>query len=126
MHPNQLKYSTEHTWLKLEGDEKGRVGITHYYQEQLKNIVFVELPEVGAIVTRNEAFGVVESSKATSDLYSPVSGTVVEVNSLLETEPGLINQDPYGEGWMFVVELSNTDEPGSLLSADDYLTLIKQ
>ena len=126
MHPNQLKYSKEHAWLKLEGAKKGRVGITHYYQEQLKNIVFVELPEVGAIVTRNEAFGVVESSKATSDLYSPVSGTVVEVNSLLETEPGLINQDPYGEGWMFVVELSNTDEPGSLLSADDYLTLIKQ
>jgi len=126
MHPNQLKYSTEHAWLKLEGDKKGRVGITHYYQEQLKNIVFVELPEVGAIVTRNEAFGVVESSKATSDLYSPVSGTVVEVNSLLATEPGLINQDPYGEGWMFVVELDNPNELGSLLSADDYLTLIKQ
>ena len=126
MHPNQLKYSTEHTWLKLEGDKKGRVGITHYYQEQLKSIVFVELPEVGAVVTRNEAFGVVESSKATSDLYSPVSGTVVEVNSLLETEPGLINKDPYGEGWMFVVELDNPNELGSLLSADDYLTLIKQ
>lgn len=126
MHPNQLKYSTEHAWLKLEGAKKGRVGITHYYQEQLKNIVFVELPEVGAVVTRNKAFGVIESSKATSDLYSPVSGTVVEMNSLLETEPGLINKDPYGEGWMFVVELSNTDEPDSLLSADDYLTLIKQ
>jgi len=126
MHPNQLKYSTEHAWLKLEGDKKGRVGITHYYQEQLKNIVFVELPEVGAVVTQNEAFGVIESSKATSDLYSPVSGTVVEVNSLLATEPGLINKDPYGEGWMFVVELDNPNELGSLLSADDYLTLIKQ
>ncbi len=126
MYPGYLKYSKEHAWLKLEGDNRGRVGITHYYQEQLKNIVFVELPEVGTMVTQNEASGVIESSKATSDLYSPVSGTVVEVNSPLETKPGLINQDPYGQGWMFVVEFSNPDELSSLLSVDDYLALIEQ
>ena len=126
MYPSHLKYSREHAWLKLEGDNRGRVGITHYYQEQLKKIVFIELPEVGAEVIQNEAFGVVESSKATSDLYSPVSGTVVEVNSPLETKPSLVNQDPYGEGWMFVVELSNPDELDSLLSAEEYLALIEQ
>ena len=126
MYPSQLNYSTEHTWLKIEGDKKGRVGITQYYQEQLKRIVFVELPEVGAVVNQNGTFGIIESSKATSDLYSPVSGKVVEVNHLLETEPGVINQDPYGQGWMFVVELSDTDELDSLLSADEYLSLIKQ
>ena len=126
MYPSQLKYSTEHTWFKIEGDKKGRVGITQYYQEQLKRIVFVELPEVGAVVNQNGTFGFIESSKATSDLYSPVSGKVVEVNHLLESEPGVINQDPYGQGWMFVVELSDTDELDSLLSADEYLSLIKQ
>ena len=126
MYPGQLKYSTENSWLKPEGDKKGRVGITHYYQEQMNNIVFVELPDAGALVTRDEVFGIVESSKATSDLYSPVSGTVVEVNSILETKPGLINKDPYGEGWMLVVELGNPDELDSLLSADEYLALIEQ
>lgn len=126
MLPSKLKYSKEHVWLKLEEGNIGRVGITHYYQEQLKKIVFVELPEVGAVVTLDEPFGVIESSKATSDLYSPVSGKVAEVNSLLETEPGLVNSDPYGQGWMILIELDNPDELGSLLSADEYLALIEK
>ena len=126
MYPSELKYSTEHTWLKLEEDNKGRIGITYYYQSQLKTVVFVELPEVGTNVVPMEPFGVIESSKATSDLYSPVTGTVVGVNHSLETKPGLVNSDPYGEGWMIVVELSNLAEPGSLMSAEDYRALIAQ
>jgi len=126
MHPSQLKYSVEHTWLKLEKNNMGRIGITHYYQKQLKKIVFVELPEVGSMVTQDGIFGVIESSKATSDLYSPVSGTVVEVNKLLETEPGLVNSDPYGQGWMFIVEFNNPYELDSLLSVDEYLSLVEK
>ncbi len=125
MYPSQLKYSTEHTWLKIEADDIGMIGITHYYQEQLRNIVFIELPKVGAVVCRDGVFGIIESSKATSDLYGPVSGTVVEINKLLESKPGLINSDPYGKGWMFVIELSNTDELDFLLSADEYIDLIR-
>lgn len=123
MYPSQLKYSTEHTWLKIKANNKGVIGITQYYQEQLNNIIFIGLPKIGAVVCQDGVFGVIESSKATSDLYSPASGTVVEINKLLESKPGLINSDPYGKGWMFVIELSNTDELDSLLSADEYKDL---
>jgi glycine cleavage system H protein len=125
MYPSQLKYNTEHMWLKIEADNRGVIGITHYYQEQLRNIVFIELPKVGAVVSQDGVFGIIESSKATSDLYSPVSGTVVEVNSLLESKPGLINIDPYGKGWIFTVDLNNPDELDVLLSADEYIDIIK-
>ena len=125
MYPTQLKYSTEHNWLKIEEDNRAKIGITHYYQEQLRKIVFVELPKAGAVVCRDGVFGVIESSKATSDLYSPVSGTIIKVNNLLKSKPGLINSDPYGKGWIFVIELDNTDELESLLSADEYVDLIK-
>lgn len=124
MYPSELKYNAEHTWLKLEGNERGRVGITYYAQEQLKEVVFVELPEVGTDVVHMEPFGIIESAKATSDLYSPVSGIVVEVNHSLEDEPGLVNHDPYGKGWMIVVELSKPAELDVLLSAKDYQTLV--
>lgn len=126
MHPGHLKYSREHTWLKLEGDNKGRVGLTHYSQKQLGNIVFVELPAAGTDINLDEAFGMVESSKATSELHSPASGRVVAVNNALESKPGLINKDPYGEGWMILIELSHPDEVDSLLAAADYLTLINE
>ncbi len=126
MYPGHLKYDKEHTWLKQEGDNRGRIGITHHYQEQLKTIVFIELPQVGDEVVRNEVFGAIESSKATNDLYSPVSGRVVEVNRSLESEPILINRDPYGDGWMILVELSHPDEAASLLSAQEYEVLISQ
>lgn len=124
MYPQELKYNEEHSWLSLEGDGRGRVGITHYAQEQLKEVVFVELPEVGTEVSHMEPFGVIESVKATNDLYSPVSGEVVEVNSALEDEPGLVNRDPYGEGWMIVVRLTDPAEVDRLISADEYRALV--
>ena len=124
MYPSELKYNAEHTWLKLEGDKRGRVGITYYAQEQLKEVVFVELPEVGNGVVHMEPFGVIESAKATNDLYSPVSGVVVEVNHSLESEPSLVNHDPYGKGWMIVVELSNLAELDLLISAEQYQALV--
>lgn len=124
MYPSELKYNEEHTWLRLEGDKLGRVGITHYAQEQLKEVVFVELPEVGAGVSYMEPFGVIESVKATNDLYSPVSGEVVEVNNALADEPGLVNEDPYGKGWMLVVRMTNTIELDSLISSEEYRTLV--
>jgi len=124
MYPQELKYNEEHTWLSLEGDGRGRVGITHYAQEQLKEVVFVELPEVGTEVSHMEPFGVIESVKATNDLYSPVSGEVLEVNRALEDEPGLVNQDPYDKGWMIVVRLTDRAEVDRLISADEYRALV--
>jgi glycine cleavage system H protein len=124
MYPGDLKYNPEHSWLRLEGEKRGRVGITDYAQEQLKEVVFVELPEVGSSVVHMEPFGVIESAKATSDLYSPASGVVVEVNHSLESEPSLVNQDPYGQGWMIVIELSNPAELEHLISAEDYQALL--
>jgi glycine cleavage system H protein len=124
LYPPELKYNPEHTWLKMEGEKRVRVGITYYAQEQLKEIVFVELPELGSTVTHMEPFGVVESAKATNDLYSPTSGIVVELNHSLTTEPSLINRDPYGKGWMVVIEMSNPAELERLLSADKYQALV--
>jgi glycine cleavage system H protein len=124
MYPTELKYNPEHSWLKLEGDNLGRVGITQYAQEQLKEVVFVELPEVGAEVSHLEPFGVIESVKATNDLYSPVSGEVVAVNESLKDEPGRVNKDPYGQGWMIVVRLSNPAELESLVSAAEYQAFV--
>ncbi len=115
MYPSELKYNEEHTWLRLEGDELGRVGITQYAQEQLKEVVFVELPEVGTKVSHMEPFGVVESVKATTDLYSPVSGEMVGVNDALVDEPGLVNEDPYR---------TNTVELDNLVSSEGYRTLV--
>ena len=124
MYPEELKYNSEHTWLRLEEDEHGRVGITQYAQDQLKEVVFVELPEVGSGVSHLEPFGVIESVKATNDLYSPVSGEVVEVNHSLEDEPGLVNEDPYEEGWMIVVKITNPAEVDLLISAGEYRNLV--
>ena len=124
MYPEGLKYNAEHTWLKLEGNDLGRVGITQYAQEQLKEVVFVELPEVGTEVSHMEPFGVIESIKATNDLYSPVSGEVVEVNHALEDEPGTVNQDPHSEGWMIVIKITKPAEIDTLVSATEYKTLV--
>jgi len=124
MYPEELKYNAEHTWIRLEGGELGRVGITTYAQEQLKEVVFVELPEIGAEVSHMEPFGVIESVKATNDLYSPVSGEVVEMNTDLADEPGLVNEDPYGKGWMIAIRMTNTVELDALISADEYMALV--
>jgi len=123
--PKDLKYTREHEWAKQEG-ERMRVGITDYAQEQLGDVVFVELPKVGAKVTAAKNFGVVESVKAVSDLFAPISGEVVEVNGELGQKPETVNQDPYGRGWMLVVKPSSKGEWDQLLTAQQYEELIAQ
>jgi glycine cleavage system H protein len=117
--PPDLLYTREHEWAKVEGD-RVRVGITDYAQEQLGDVVFVELPKVGATVAQHKGFGVVESVKAVSDLFAPVSGTVAEVNAELSGHPEVVNQDPYGRGWMLVVAPSGPAERANLLTAAQY------
>lgn len=121
--PGELRYTKEHEWAKLEGD-KARVGITVFAQEQLGDVVFVELPKVGAKVTAMKTFGVVESVKAVSDLFAPLSGEVVEINAELPKKPEVVNADPYGQGWMIVIKLSNAKEWDGLMPAGDYEKLI--
>ena len=123
--PPQLKYTKEHEWARVEG-RRVVVGITDFAQEELGDVVFVELPEVGTAVEAAGTFGVVESVKAVSDLYAPVSGTIVEVNTVLEERPELVNQSPYGEGWMIVIETMNAGELQQLLSAEEYHAYIDQ
>ena len=117
--PGNLKYTREHEWAKQEGG-RVRVGITAYAQDQLGDVVFVELPKVGAKVTASKAFGVVESVKAVSDLFAPVSGEVVEVNAELGQKPETVNADPYGKGWMIVIAPSHKAEWAQLLTAEQY------
>ncbi|GAB6876032.1 glycine cleavage system protein GcvH [Thermaerobacter litoralis] len=117
--PEGLYYTEEHEWLRVEGDE-GVVGITAYAQDQLGDVVFVELPQVGAEYRAKEAFGVVESVKTVSDVYMPVSGRVVAVNLALADRPELVNQDPYGEGWLVRIQILNRDELAGLLDAAAY------
>ena len=117
--PADLKYTKDHEWTKVEGDSVV-IGITDFAQSALGDIVFVELPEIGKVLSAHQAFGVVESIKSVSDLYSPISGTVVEVNSGLQDTPELCNAHPYDSAWMIKVKLSNAQELISLLSASDY------
>jgi glycine cleavage system H protein len=117
--PGDLKYTRDHEWAKQEG-KKVRVGITAYAQEQLGDVVFVELPKVGAKVTQRQAFGVVESVKAVSDLFAPVSGEVAEANGALPGAPDTVNNDPYGKGWMIVITPSKPAELNELLTAAQY------
>ena len=123
--PKDLRYTQEHEWVKVEGN-KVRVGITDFAQNELGDIVFVELPEVGDTVTINEPFGSVESVKTVSELYSPVSGTVVEINEALSDSPEFVNESPYENAWMIVVELSNEAEVEALLTAEAYEELISE
>ena len=123
--PGELRYTKEHEWAKLEGD-KARVGITAFAQEQLGDVVFVELPKVGARITAMKTFGVVESVKAVSDLFAPLSGEVVEINAELPKTPEVVNADPYGKGWMIVIKLGNAKEWDGLMPAGDYEKLIAE
>jgi len=123
--PPDLRYTKEHEWAKIESD-RVRVGITAYAQEQLGDVVFVELPKMGATVSQHKGFGVVESVKAVSDLFAPLSGKVVEVNAELSNTPELVNQDPYGRGWMIVIAPSNVAEQANLLTAAQYEAVIAQ
>lgn len=120
MNPSDLKYSKEHEWAREMGGGRVRVGITHYAQDQLGDVVFVDLPVIGSKVTQFQQFGTIESVKAVSDLFSPVSGEVVNVNQTVVDAPELVNQDPYGQGWLIEVVLSNTSELDALLSSQDY------
>lgn len=117
--PGDLRYTTEHEWARREGDLV-RVGITHYAQEQLGDVVFVELPKPGTRVTAHQSFGVVESVKAVSDLFAPLTGEVVEVNAELPRKPETVNQDPYGQGWMIVIRPARPEEWDGLLGAEQY------
>jgi glycine cleavage system H protein len=120
--PEDLQYTRSHEWVRMEGDT-ATIGITDHAQDELGDVVFVELPDEGANFDAGESFGTVESVKAVSDLYTPVGGEVVEVNSTLEDAPENINEDPYGEGW--IVKLRTTDEP-DLLSPEEYETVVEE
>lgn len=125
MIPEELRYSQGHEWIKAEG-KTGRIGISHYAQESLGSLVYVELPEVGTRVAAGESLGVVESVKAASDYYSPVAGTVTAVNGDLLDSPGLINDDPYGRGWIAEIEMEDPSEPDRLMDARAYADLLAQ
>ncbi|HDS0951505.1 TPA: glycine cleavage system protein GcvH [Stenotrophomonas maltophilia] len=118
--PGDLKFLKSHEWARVEGNGRVTVGISDHAQGLLGDLVYVELPEVGADAKAGEQIAVVESVKAASDVYSPISGKIVEVNSALSDKPETINEDAYGEGWMFVVELTSTDELNELLDPDAY------
>ncbi|MCX7568945.1 glycine cleavage system protein GcvH [Tumebacillus sp. DT12] len=123
--PSNLKYSKEHEWVRVEGN-RAYIGITDFAQSELGDIVFVELPEVGTTLTANETFGTVESVKTVSDLYAPISGTIVEVNTELNDAPEKVNEQPYEGAWMLVVEVSDASELDNLLSSDDYTAHINK
>ncbi|PZU04205.1 MAG: glycine cleavage system protein GcvH [Francisella sp.] len=117
---NELLYSESHEWVRKENDTTVTVGITDYAQELLGDVVFVELPQVGHTLSKGQEAGVVESVKAASDIYAPISGKVLETNSELASEPSLVNTDPYTRGWLFKLELTQPEELEMLLSAIDY------
>ncbi len=122
--PADLRYSTDHEWTKVDGT-RIRVGITDYAQDALGDVVFVQLPNVGDSVNAGDTFGEVESTKSVSDIYAPVSGTVVAVNDALSDAPQLVNEDPYGEGWICEIEVSDATQFGALLDAPAYVELVE-
>ena len=120
MYPDDLKYSSEHEWARVGNGDVVEVGITHYAQDTLGDVVFVELPEIGSRVDQFDKFGEIESVKAVSDLFSPVSGTVAAVNEELEQSPELVNSDPYGDGWIMEVKLDDPSELDELMNSEAY------
>src|SRR3989338_5152289 len=123
--PEDLKYTKEHEWIRVEG-KNGTIGITDYAQKELGDIVFVDLPELNSELEHNAAFGVVESVKAVSDLFSPISGKVVKINSALNDEPELVNKDPYGKGWMLSIEIKDAGELNNLFDASQYQAYVEE
>jgi glycine cleavage system H protein len=121
--PDDLHYTKEHEWLRLEGND-GLIGITDFAQDALGDVVFVELPAVGATLTQGQTFGVVESNKTVSDLFAPVTGRVTAVNHVLRDEPERVNRDPYGEGWMIRVVVNKREEVDGLLDASGYQAFV--
>ena len=122
-YPANLKYTKDHEWIDLSGDQ-GKVGITDYAQQQLGDVVYVELPDAGAKLKQGQSFGTIESVKAVSELYSPVTGEIVEVNAALKDKPEMINKDPHAS-WMVVIKVTNPGEVGALLDATQYQDLVK-
>lgn len=123
--PEELRYSKEHEWVLVE-NRTATIGITDYAQQELGDIVYVELPEVGEKVVKDDPFAAVESVKAVSDVYAPISGAVVEVNDTLPETPETINEDPYGDGWMIKVEISDVDELKDLMTAEEYAEYVEK
>ncbi len=123
--PEDLRYTKEHEWVRDEGDGRYRVGITDYAQDALGDVVYVDVPDAGTTVTAQQAFSEVESTKSVSDVYAPVSGTVVERNAMLDERPELVNGSPYGDGWLVVIQASDPLEATELLSAQEYRALVE-
>ena len=121
--PAELKYTKDHEWIRVEGNE-AYVGITEFAQRELGDIVYIDIPSMGQEVSKDAVFGAVEAVKTVSDLFMPVSGTVTEKNDKLDSQPELVNTDPYGDGWMVKITLQSADEVNSLLSSADYTSLI--
>lgn len=124
--PNELHYTKSHEWVDVAGDGTVTVGVTDYAQQALGDLVFVELPEVGGNLDAGDACAVVESVKAASDVYAPLAGEVVEINELLVESPELVNEDPYGEGWLFKLSVADDDAVDKLLSADAYRAVVEE
>ena len=122
--PEDLRYSADHEWVKVEG-ERVRIGITDYAQDALGDVVYVQVPTAGSVVKAGDSFTEVESTKSVSDIYAPVSGTIVDVNADLGDAPQRMNEDPYGEGWLCVIEMSDPSELDALLDAAGYLALVE-
>ena len=124
--PAELKYASSHEWARLDSDGTVVIGITDHAQEALGDIVYIELPEMGAAVDAGAEVAVVESVKAASDIYSPVTGEVVEINPVLEDEPETVNNSPYGDGWVFRVQIANHDDLDDMMDADGYQAVIEE
>jgi len=124
--PSELKYSKTHEWIRIEKKKEAVIGITDYAQQELGDIVYLELPEENEQIEKDGAFGVIESTKATEDLYSPISGRVLEVNTPLQDSPEVINEDPYVDGWMLRLEVSNLKDLEELLSAEQYQKYLEE
>jgi glycine cleavage system H protein len=121
--PAELKYTKDHEWIKVDGNE-GYIGITEFAQRELGDIVYIDITAIGKEVAKDEVFGTVEAVKTVSDLFMPVTGTITELNPVLDSKPELVNTDPYGDGWMVRITLSDTADLGNLLTADAYKSLI--
>ena len=125
MYPSDLKYDKEHEWVRVEGDV-ATIGISHFAQHQLGEVVYVDLPSEGDSVNAGEAFGEIESVKSVSELYSPADGDIVKVNSALSDSPETVNEDPYGEGWMIQIKLADSAQLDGLLSAEEYEAFVSE
>ncbi len=121
--PAELRYSSDHEWVRVDGDDTVTIGITEFAQDSLGDVVFVELPEAGTAITTGESFTEVESTKSVSDIYAPVSGTVAAANEALDNQPELLNSDPYGEGWICSIKMSKPSELDALMDAAAYTAL---